>query len=44
MRSKQEVVSLDDLKRLDETEILNKTLKGLSEMPAGAERNAIATT
>ena len=36
-------VSLDDLKSLDETQILNKTLKGLSEMPIGAERSAIAT-
>lgn len=36
-------VSLDDLKSLDESQILNKTLKGLSEMPAGAERSAIAT-
>ena len=36
-------VSLDDLKSLDETQILNKTLQGLSAMPAGAERSAIAT-
>lgn len=37
-------VSLSDLQNLDETQLLEKTLKGLSALPAGSERAAIATT
>jgi hypothetical protein len=37
-------VSLTDLGTLTETELLNKTLKGLSELPPGANRAAIATS
>ena len=37
-------VSLKDLQNLDETQLLEKTLKGLSALPAGSERAAIATT
>lgn len=36
-------VSLNDLRNLSETDILNKTIKGLSEMSAGSERSAVAT-
>lgn len=36
-------VSLNDLRNLSETDILNKTIKGLSEMTAGSERTATAT-
>lgn len=36
-------VSLEDLGKLSETDLLNKTLARLAEMPAGAERAAIAT-
>jgi lambda family phage tail tape measure protein len=37
-------VSLQDLGNLSETELLNKTLKALKEMPPGAERASVATT
>jgi lambda family phage tail tape measure protein len=36
-------VSLQDLQNLSEADILNKTIKGLSEMAAGSERSRIAT-
>lgn len=36
-------VSLQDLGRLSETELLNKTIRALAEMPPGAERAALAT-
>ena len=36
-------VSLDELGKLSETDLLNKTLAGLALMPAGAERAAVAT-
>ena len=36
-------VSLGDLKNLSEADILQKTLEGLAQMPAGAERSAVAT-
>jgi hypothetical protein len=37
-------VSLSDLQNLDESKLLEKTLAGLRDMPAGSERAAIATT
>lgn len=36
-------VSLSDLKNMSEADILQKTLEGLAQLPAGAERSAIAT-
>jgi lambda family phage tail tape measure protein len=36
-------VSLQDLQNLSEADILNKTIKGLSEMAAGSERSRLAT-
>lgn len=36
-------VSLEDLKNLSEADLLDKTLKGLAQLPVGAERSAIAT-
>lgn len=36
-------VSLEDLRDLSEAEILEKTIRGLAEMPEGAERAAIQT-
>jgi lambda family phage tail tape measure protein len=37
-------VSLNDLKNASEADILQKTLEGLAQMPAGAERSATAAT
>lgn len=37
-------VSLDDLRDLSETELLDKTIKGLAKMEAGSERTRLATT
>lgn len=36
-------ISLGDLKNLSEADILQKTLEGLAQLPAGAERSAVAT-
>ena len=36
-------VSLNDLRNLSETDIMNKTIKGLADMSAGSERTATAT-
>lgn len=37
-------VTLGDLKNMSEADILQKTLEGLAQMPAGAERSATAAT
>jgi lambda family phage tail tape measure protein len=37
-------VSLDDLRNLSEADLLDKTIRGLSEMEAGSQRTALATT
>jgi lambda family phage tail tape measure protein len=37
-------VSLNDLRNLSEADILQKTLQGLAQLPAGAERSAVAST